>query len=196
MSNGDAGRCPEIARSFPRSLIIARPPITSCAMRPNRTLTIGGAALAALVALGACGDGPGDGQPTPTPGSTSTDGFGPAPTLGSAITQITPAHAAKVSVSSMKNLPPGKGICFEADFGGLQESGQWFRMAVDANEVTTKLTWIVATNESPKGGTACFTPPADGLSVGMHTAAVSVQNPRNTAEPARQVVAWKFEVVP
>ena len=46
----------------------------------------------------------------------------------------------------------------------------------------------------PDDGVVCFMPP-EGLPVGVHTAAVSVQNPRAQTAP-RQVVGWVFEVVP
>lgn len=145
-------------------------------------------------------------SPTParsaTPSATGTvDGtttvFGPAPKLGGNVLKINPEHASRVAQATTRAATPDqpKGVCFEADFTGLDGNLQWFRLALDGEEVTPKLTWAVSSQTSPKGGRACY-PLKDGLTVGMHTAAVSVQNPKNPAEPPRQLVAWGFEVIP
>jgi hypothetical protein len=68
-------------------------------------------------------------------------------------------------------------------------------MAVDGAEVTTQGVWIVSSRTDAEGGTFCYDPP-EGLAVGIHEAAVSVQNPNDTSQPTRQLVGWKFEVIP
>ncbi len=67
-------------------------------------------------------------------------------------------------------------------------------MAIDGTEVTTELTWIVSSNESPTGGTMCFAPEG-GLTVGKHDVAISVQDPNNIQARTKQLVAWRFEVI-
>ena len=168
--------------------------------------------LAALAGFGAaCGDGP-DAPATPTAntitpaGATSTaggvtsptPGLGPAPTLGRYVLSITPGHGEKVTRELTKTLNPSRpqGLCFTADFTEAPEQAQWFRMAFDGQEVTTKLTWIVSTGTAAdKQGRACYAV-AEGLSAGRHTAAISVQDPKALNQPARQTVAWAFDVTP
>jgi hypothetical protein len=131
---------------------------------------------------------------TPSPAGTP-GGFGPAPKLGGNVVKVSPAHGATVTQASTRSPiadRPG-GVCFEADFTDLPENALWFRMALDDQEVTVKLTWVVASKDAPPGGRACYAP-AEGIAVGRHTAAVSVQNPNSTREPTRQLVAWGFEV--
>ncbi len=157
-------------------------------------------ALAAVAA--ACGDGP-DRTVSPAPGSATATAsqtaapYGPAPRLGGNVTAISPGHAEKVPQQSTRTPNPAKpnGVCFSVSFDGTPEYGQWFRMALDDQEVTTKLVWIVPTQNAPTAGRACYAP-AEGIAAGRHTAAVSVQNPRNPSEPTRQIVAWAFEVTP
>lgn len=174
-------------------------------------------ALLASLVLGlvgfaaACGDGP-DAPATPTvagtpvgaasgtvsTAATSTPVVGPAPTLGRYVISIQPGHGEKVTQGATRTLNPNQpqGVCFTASFAEAPEQAQWFRMAVDGQEVTTKLTWIVSTGTAAdKQGRACYALTA-GLSVGRHTAAVSVQNPRSATEPTRQTVAWVFDVTP
>jgi hypothetical protein len=162
-----------------------------------------GAILAGLATFAsACGNGP-DKPGTPTPGTTAPRGaqtaapYGPAPKLGGNITAITPGHAEKVAQQSTRTTNPAKpnGVCFSVSFDGTPEYGQWFRMALDDQEVTTKLVWIVPSQNAPTTGRACYAP-VEGIAAGRHTAAVSVQNPRNPTEPTRQIVAWAFEVTP
>ena len=161
--------------------------------------------IAALsLAAVACGDGPA------TPAGTGTVGanalatapgipadFGPAPTLGGNVKTISPAHAALVTQASTRSPNAGipKGLCAEVTFDGLPENAQWFRIALDGKEVTTKLTWIVATQVDPKDGKVCYAP-AEGFTLGKHSAALSIQDPRNPASPSKQVVGWAFEVTP
>ena len=137
---------------------------------------------------------------TPAPAKTPTSPppeFGTAPVLGGNITKITPEHASKVtqlSTRSPNQTRPG-GVCADVNFKDLPENAQWFRMVLDDTEVTTKLTWIVASRENPLDGKVCYAP-AEGLAAGRHTAAMAVQDPRNTGSTTRQIVAWAFEVTP
>lgn len=167
-----------------------------------RTLLVIPAFAALIVAAVACGDGPAK-RPdagTPAPGATRPGipaDFGPAPTLGGNVKTITPAHATLVSQASTRSPNAGvpKGLCAEVSFDGLPENAQWFRIAFDDKEVTPKLTWIVASTTDPKNGKVCYAP-AEGFPVGKHSAALSVQDPRNPTAPTKQVVAWAFEVTP
>lgn len=137
---------------------------------------------------------------TPVPTKTATplaSEFGTAPVLGGNITKITPEHASKVTQASTRSpiqTKPG-GICAEVNFKDLPENAQWFRMVLDDTEVTTKLTWIVASRENPQDGKVCYAP-VEGLTPGRHTAAMAVQDPRNPSSTTRQIVAWAFEVTP
>ncbi len=173
-----------------------------------RRLTLAVAALAAIVALPACGGGADELPPDLTPASgtasatpagaaSPTPRIGPSPALGGYVTLITPNNGQILSQLDTQSPNPSKprGVCFQADFKDLEQTGLWFRMAVDDKEVTVELVWLVTNRESPTGGRACFAPP-EGLKVGRHTAAVSVQNPSNAAEPPRQIVAWAFDVTP
>src|SRR5207245_754273 len=104
-----------------------------------------------------------------------------------------------VPANQMRNLnlnQPG-GICFDVNFDGLDRKGnlQWFRLAVDGAEVTTKLTWFGASDFSRATG-CWYPPPPDGLQPGLHQVAVTVQTPSTPNEPTRQLVGWKFEVGP
>ena len=139
-------------------------------------------------------------SPTPTDAKQTADAGpypGPAPKLGPNVTLITPTNGQSITQldSQSPNPQRPRGVCFVADFKGLPETGLWFRMALDGVEVTTKLTWILASRDNPEGGRACYAP-AEGIKAGRHSAAVSVQNPNNPNEPVRELVAWKFEVTP
>ncbi|MFN0094387.1 MAG: hypothetical protein ACKVVT_06375 [Dehalococcoidia bacterium] len=129
------------------------------------------------------------------PAATPTPQIGPSPTLGNYIPTITPGNGQSVTQIDTRSPNPERprGVCFEADFKDLPETGLWFRMAFDGVEVTEKLVWILSNRENPTGGRACYAPP-EGFSVGRHAAAVSVRHPSNPNEPLRQVVAWVFEV--
>ncbi len=163
-------------------------------------------ALAALPLLlllaAACGDGPDSNQtPTPRPTATSaaTGGFGPAPVLGGNIVKVSPAHGTSVTRAQTITTNPTvpKGVCVDVTFDGLPTTGQAFRFIVDEKDVTAdgETVWKVDSTQAPKNGTLCFTP-KDGLTVGVHSAAVGVQDSTNVQAPFKQVVAWKFEVTP
>jgi len=155
---------------------------------------------ASLLLAVACGDddlGTIDNAKTATPGGspTAASAFGPAPVLGGNVLEVTPQHAATVPQASTRSPNPQqpRGICAKVSFEGLPQYGQWFRMALDGNEVTEELTWILPTQNNPTGGTVCFAP-TEGLSVGEHATAISVQDPSNPSAASKQVVAWKFAV--
>jgi hypothetical protein len=166
-----------------------------------RVLIVVGAVLLAViagvlvVALGSDDDPGGPTSPEPTLTLTAED-FGPAPTLGQWVVDIFPTHASVVPQRLTRTVDPGdpRGVCFEASFTDLPESALWFRMAVDAEDVTVRGIWIVDRETNPTRGKFCFDPPA-GLEPGIHTAAVAVQAPDGASEP-RQIVQWAFEVVP
>ncbi len=153
-----------------------------------------------LVLLGllasACGDGP-DAGPTPTP-TVDPSAWGPEPVLGGNITVVSPAHATSVprAQTAMVGEFSPRGVCAEVNFEGLPQSGQWFRMAVDGQEVTASsdVYWFLSGQDATEG-TICYAPQA-GLEPGRHTAAISVQNPTNPAADPRQIVGWEFEVSP
>ena len=166
--------------------------------------------LCAGLVFAACGDGPGTGTPTaaatkkaaksPTAvsGSATVDTQaypGPDPKLGGNIKVITPTNGQTVTQADTRSPNPQRprGICFEADFTGLEEQILWFRMALDDKEVTESMTWVVASQTDNKGGRGCYAP-AEGFAPGRHSAAVSVRNPNNANEPPKQIVAWRFEV--
>lgn len=152
----------------------------------------------ALTALSACGDGADDGTPGPSPARSSGTpaipaDFGPAPTLGKNIESITPAHGARVQQASTRTLDPiqPRGLCATVNFEPPVENLQWFRMVIDDREVTPELTIRADAGTPPKGATLCW-PPPQGLSVGKHTAALSVGPFGGTPI---QVIGWAFEVV-
>ena len=153
-----------------------------------------------LVLLGlfvtACGDGP-DPTPTPTP-TRDPAAWGPEPVLGGNVTLVSPEHATSVPRAStaMAGEATPRGVCAEVNFADLPQSGQWFRMAVDGEEVTASsdVYWFLSAQDATEG-TICYAPQA-GLEPGRHTAAVSVQNPTNPAADPRQIVGWEFEVTP
>ncbi len=156
--------------------------------------------LLASLFFAACGDGP-DAPlvaPTATPTAGGTPGFGPPPVLGGNILVLSPEHAAsvpRVATAMVGQLSP-RGVCAQVSFEGLPQSGQWFRMAVDGEEVTASsdVYWFVSSQEA-EGGTICYAPEA-GLEPGRHTAALSVTDPMNPAAEARQLVGWAFDVTP
>lgn len=171
--------------------------------------------LAAALAA-ACGDGP-DPVATPTPTTTaatvttpvSTGTAGAVPTIEAPvipegnIDAIKPEHGAKVRQADTRNPDPNNpanGVCVQVNFEGLPENFQWVRMFFDDQEVTVSpdillIAPTTAQQSAPEGGSMCYMPP-DGLSIGVHTVTVGIQNPRNPAEPTRQIVQWQFEVIP
>ncbi|MBK7329241.1 MAG: hypothetical protein IPI85_09205 [Dehalococcoidia bacterium] len=157
----------------------------------------------AVLAFAACGDGPDEAAETPSAGSPTATvpadalqaKFGPAPEFGENVVKLSPGYAESVKqlATQTKNPQRPNGICAEVSFAGLPETGRWFRMAVDGVEVTAKLVWIVSSNTTPTGGTMCYAP-TEGIAVGVHQAAISVQDPNNITARTRELVAWAFEV--
>lgn len=153
----------------------------------------------ALLLFAACGDGA-DNPETSTPEATvNSDAFGPPPVLGGNIEQISPAHGQRVQFArtvTTNQLDP-KGVCVKVNFDGLPAYGQSFRFIVDEQDVTAggDTSWIVATNQAPKDGTICWSPEG-GIPVGVHSAAIGVQDPNNLQADFKQIVDWKFEVIP
>ena len=157
----------------------------------------------AVLAFAACGDGPDEAAETPSAGSPTATipadalqaKFGPAPEFGENVVKLSPGYAESVKqlATQTKNPQRPNGICAEVSFAGLPETGRWFRMAVDGVEVTAKLVWIVSSNTTPTGGTMCYAP-TEGITVGVHQAAISVQDPNNITARTRELVAWAFEV--
>jgi len=160
------------------------------------------AVICAVIGFAACGDGADDTDPTTDPASSATvnqGDFGPAPKLGGNITALSPAYAQRVKQAATRSPDPSRpnGLCAEVNFEDLagQDTLRWFRIAYDNAEVTGELTWIVAPDEDDRsGGTVCFAP-EEGLTVGKHTAAISVEDPNNPAAPRKQIVSWAFEVI-
>ncbi|MCC6387585.1 MAG: hypothetical protein IT302_09395 [Dehalococcoidia bacterium] len=169
-----------------------------------------GALVVVLTALfAACGDGPDKppqdlpatrtptsaGTPRPTLAQPTIGLAGPTPRLGGNVTKLSPAHGATVSQASTRTIDPSRpgGLCFEASFEGLPENSLWFRLRLDEQELTTKMTWVVDSFENPTAGRGCYAP-TEGLPVGLHNAAVAVQNPNSATEPTKQLVVWAFEV--
>ena len=146
--------------------------------------------VAALVL--ACGDGPDDLEPTPTP-TLAPDEFGPAPSLGRNVVAISPEHGSSLPQAATRPISIRSGVCAEVNFTGTPEKALWFRMVVDEREVTEELLWIIP-SEDPEEGTVCYQPD-EGLEVGRHEAALSVQDPNGASAP-RQIVGWSFEVTP
>ena len=166
----------------------------------NRRLLALAGPLGLLLLAAACGDGPATTEtptPRPTPTSAATDGFGPAPVLGGNILKVSPAHGTRVTHASTvtTNQVAPKGVCVDVDFAGLPTTGQAFRFIVDEKDVTAggDTVWKVDSTTAPKNGTLCYSP-KDGLTIGVHSAAVGVQDSTNVQAPFKQVVAWKFEV--
>ena len=140
------------------------------------------------------GSSPGVAGTTPTVNPT----FGPPPEIKDNIEKLSPPYGAKVSQVSTRSPDPNipLGVCVQVNFNGLANgNGQWFRVAFDGVEVTTKLIWSVDSFEKPTKGRVCYAP-TEGFPVGRHFTAVSVQDPKNPAAPPKQVASWGFEVTP
>lgn len=153
----------------------------------------------ALLVFAACGDGAGSDETPTAESTTNPDDFGPAPILGGNIEEISPAHAERVPFGrtvTTNQLDP-KGVCVKVNFDGLPAYGQSFRFIVDEQDVTAggDTVWIVGTNVAPKDGTICWAPKG-GIAVGVHSAAIGVQDPNNLRADFKQIVDWKFEVTP
>lgn len=178
-------------RPFARAFILglALGLATSCGDGPDKPPTT--SAAATTVATPARTPIAGSALPTNTP-----DLMGPGPRLGGNVTVVSPQHGSQVRQAATRPSASNRtGLCFEADFKNLPETILWYRLRIDGDEVTTKMTWAVSSQDQPTGGRGCYAP-AEGLPIGRHSAAVAVQNPNNPSEPTRQLVTWAFEVIP
>jgi hypothetical protein len=116
------------------------------------------------------------------------------------ILSVTPEHGSKVPRARTIESPNGgRGICAEVAYEGLPQNNLHFLMALDGELVLPKYTSVVVTEGTqadPVKGLLCHgTEGGPGLSPGIHSAAVSVQDPDNLSAPASEVVGWKFEVI-
>ncbi|MGH2610861.1 MAG: hypothetical protein ACRDHF_17405, partial [Tepidiformaceae bacterium] len=89
-----------------------------------------------------------------------------------------------------------QGICAEVTYEGLPQNNRSFQMAFDDDIVTQELTLLLleGTEADPIRGLICYAT-EEGLPLGVHSAAVAVQDPNNLAGPPDEVVGWKFEVI-
>jgi len=140
---------------------------------------------------------------TPTPQPSAVSVYGVPPVLGGNVTAVAPGWAKSVKQSATRttNKLNPSGVCADVTYVPPATSNLWFRMAVDGQEVTSKLT-VIGHDTAQSGqtpvvakGTICYAP-ADGLPAGIHSAAVSVQNPQDPSAAIVQTVSWKFEVTP
>ena len=162
------------------------------------TVVIVAVVAGATFALGGDDDGGGTvAGGTATATRATGDTFGAAPKMTAHITQVIPSHGTKIQQRT--TLPSGRGasgICAVVNYKDLPENNQWFRMAVDDAEVTQKLTLVLeGTEADPKGATMCYAPEG-GVPVGVHSAAIIMQDPRDTSGAPKELVAWKFEIIP
>ncbi|MBI2766492.1 MAG: hypothetical protein HYX53_11360 [Chloroflexi bacterium] len=139
-----------------------------------------------------------------TPAATRTPNLGSAPPrLGGNIMKVTPAHGSRVTQASTRTTDPNKpsGLCIDVSFAGIggENALMWFRLVLDASEVTVApgITWGGFDNpDAPTRGRLCYAPPG-GLQPGLHTAAAAVRDPNDISNaPAMQIVSWVFEVLP
>lgn len=138
---------------------------------------------------------------TPTPAPSAVGEFGAPPVLGGNVTDVAPGWGKSVTQSATRSPQRGDphGVCADISYAAPATNLLWFRMAVDGTEVTQKLIAIqhVAgpTATTAQTGSICYAP-TDGLPAGIHSAAVSVQNPQDPQAPIVQTVSWKFRVTP
>jgi hypothetical protein len=138
---------------------------------------------------------------TPTPAPSAVTEFGVPPVLGGNVTKVRPEWGKSVSQASTKtpNKATPNGVCADISYSAPATNALWFRMAVDGTEVTQKLIVtqhvVGPTATTAETGTICYAP-AEGLTPGMHSAAVSVQNPQDPQAAIVQTVSWKFRVTP
>lgn len=138
---------------------------------------------------------------SPTPAPSEVGEFGVPPVLGGNVTAIMPKWAETVTQAATRTPNKGDphGVCADISYAAPATNALWFRMAVDGEEVTQKLTLLQhvtgPTATTAETGTICYAP-AEGLPAGDHSAAVSVQEPNNLNANPIQTVAWKFKVSP
>lgn len=170
--------------------------------RSRAPLIATGAAAVVLVAAGSAfammrgGDDDSPSVPVATPDPSS---FGPAPSLDGSVVAIYPEHGATVKQEETRTGTeefPGA-LCARVDLAASNKNGTWYRVAVDATEVTTELIWVgidPASRELPEQAMFCFDPPS-GLRAGRIDASIVVQEP-NGISPPLEIVEWRFQVDP
>jgi hypothetical protein len=139
---------------------------------------------------------------TPTPAPSGVAEYGQPPVLGGNVTDVAPGWGKSVkqadTVIKNKENPRG-GVCVDIKYAAPATDATWYRMAVDGQEVTQKLIVVQhikgPTATTAATGTLCYGP-SEPLSLGVHSAAVSVQQPNALTASPLQTVAWKFKVVP
>ncbi|GMV84160.1 MAG: hypothetical protein AMXMBFR80_00180 [Dehalococcoidia bacterium] len=118
----------------------------------------------------------------------------PSPPAARHILSVSPPDGGTIpqeATRSGERVSPG-GPCAEVSFVGLPESGQWFRLSVDGDDVTAGSLWVLP-SASPVTGRLCYTNPA-GLPPGDHRAEAVVRDPRGG--PVLERVRWEFTVAP
>jgi len=157
-----------------------------------------GAVVFVLCAACSGSDALPDPVPTAAPPTEATPDFGPPPELGGNVPDVFPAHGTSISqadtVTSNPRFPGPP--CFEADFAGLPEQAQWFRVLVDDVEITPELTWVISASGGPAESARGCHGTSDGLSPGRHTVVVNVIEPSVRGVQPLQVVTWSFDVTP
>ena len=164
-------------------------------------------AAALLFMAGGDGDSPADGSvatatASPVSNTPVSEKFGDPPRLGDNVEEVLPAWGQSVTQAQtvpVPDLSQPAGACAVINFQDAPDQLRWFHMAYDGELVTHLTTAFLRSSASdpdnPDGAILCYMPD-EGLSVGVHTAAVSVTNPNDPNATPRQVVAWAFEVTP
>ncbi|MEX1104268.1 MAG: hypothetical protein WED87_08455, partial [Dehalococcoidia bacterium] len=154
--------------------------------------------IAAVIILSAGGDDdPAAASGTATPTSPASDDFGQPPVMTPHIHTVSPDHAGRIQKAQTVERPnSSSGVCAEVTYQDLPQNNLMFQVAVDGEIVTpsTTVEIIEGTFEDPKRGRICYATP-EGLALGVHSAAVAVQDPNNLTGPPTEVVGWKFEVI-
>jgi hypothetical protein len=176
---------------------------SGCMRLPPQALLAGGLVLiaaiigAVIILSGGDDDDPASAIGTPTPTRAASDDFGQEPAMTEHIHKLIPEHAASIQkAQTVQRQNSASGICAEVTYQELPQNNLMFQMAIDGEIVTPETTVeiIVGTLEAPERGRLCYATP-EGLSLGVHDAAVAVQDPNNLAGPPTEVVGWKFEVI-
>jgi hypothetical protein len=161
---------------------------------------IGGVIAASVLAASGGGDDdpPASTDATATPTRAADDDpWGDPPVMTAHIHRVTPEHRGAIQQTQTIERPdqPGR-ICAEVSYEDLPQNNLHFQMAIAGEIVTqqTSIQIIQGTAEAPERGLLCYASP-EGLELGIHDAAVAVQDPNNLAGPPSEVVAWKFEVI-
>jgi hypothetical protein len=158
---------------------------------------IAGVIAAVIILSGGGDDDPANTDSTPTATSVPGDAFGAAPTMTDHIHVVVPAHAETIQQGdTIERSDRSIGICAEVTYQDLPQNNLMFQMAIDGEIVTPDTTIEITegTFDAPERGRLCYAT-EEGLALGVHDAAVAVQDPNNLSGPPSEVVGWKFEVV-